>query len=349
MNLKPSTKYHVRVQLTRPGDGGKGHLGPEAIMETDCPGKSQSTRIPKSECCYIKVTMGSLRVLYNTNDPCSVSPEPTARPEIDSSSVEGRNATIRWSVIGRSRDATGFLVQLFGPHGEKLWEETTLLNVLSTKLYNLEYRRDYQVVVQLVNCGSHGPPSRPHRIHIYKQGKINLEFETQNETLLMFKRIGGGYSQNVVDSLHIVFFPGPSSPRNVHADPLSVNAIRLRWQPPEDPNGGIVKYSIEYQPVGQSTLHPWVDTDDGNKTTMDVTSLNGSTLYQFRVRAFSKVPGEWSMFVKARTQENGKLNKKYHILVFGEGISLNVILRNVFYYTFISYNFKVYASNSHVV
>lgn len=124
-----------------------------------------------------------------------MSPEPTARPEIDSSSVEGRNATIRWSVIGRSRDATGFLVQLFGPHGEKLWEETTLLNVLSTKLYNLEYRRDYQVVVQLVNCGSHGPPSRPHRIHIYKQGKINLGFETQNETLLMFKRIGGGYSR----------------------------------------------------------------------------------------------------------------------------------------------------------
>uniref|UniRef100_A0A8C1V0N1 Tyrosine-protein kinase receptor Tie-1 n=1 Tax=Cyprinus carpio TaxID=7962 RepID=A0A8C1V0N1_CYPCA len=37
-NLKPSTRYHVRVQLTRPGDGGEGPLGPEAIMETDCPG-----------------------------------------------------------------------------------------------------------------------------------------------------------------------------------------------------------------------------------------------------------------------------------------------------------------------
>lgn len=53
MNLKPSTKYHVRVQLSRPGDGGKGSLGPEAIMETDCPGKSQSTRKAKSECYYI--------------------------------------------------------------------------------------------------------------------------------------------------------------------------------------------------------------------------------------------------------------------------------------------------------
>ncbi|XP_051997370.1 tyrosine-protein kinase receptor Tie-1-like [Xyrauchen texanus] len=230
MNLKPSTKYHVRVQLSRPGDGGEGPLGPETIMETDCP-------------------------------------EPTAWPEIDSSSVEGRNATIRWSLIGRSRKATGFLVQLFDSHGEKLWEETTLLDVLSTKLYNLEYHRDYQVVVLLVNCASHGPPSNAHRIHIYKQG--------------------------------------PSSPRNVQADAVSISAVRLRWQPPEDPNGGIVKYSIEYQPVGQGSLHPWVDTDDGNKTTKDVTSLNGSTLYQFRVRAFSKVPGEWSKFVRARTPGGG--------------------------------------------
>lgn len=103
-----------------------------------------------------------------------MSLEPTARPEIDSNSLEGRNATIRWSLIGRYHKATGFLVQLYGPHGEKLWEETTLLNVLSIKLYNLEYHRDYQVVVRLVNCGSLGPPSKPHHIHIYKQGNRNL-------------------------------------------------------------------------------------------------------------------------------------------------------------------------------
>lgn len=42
-NLKPSTKYQVRVQLARPGDGGEGPLGPEAIMETDCPGENQLT------------------------------------------------------------------------------------------------------------------------------------------------------------------------------------------------------------------------------------------------------------------------------------------------------------------
>uniref|UniRef100_A0A7N8WRT5 receptor protein-tyrosine kinase n=1 Tax=Mastacembelus armatus TaxID=205130 RepID=A0A7N8WRT5_9TELE len=236
MNLKPSTRYRVRVQLSRPGEGGEGALGPEAIMETDCP-------------------------------------EPTVQPEIDISSVEGRNATIRWRLLTNNGinagTASGFLVQLFGPppYSEKLREETTLLNVLSTKFHNLEYQQDYTVVVRLINCGSHGPPSKPYHFRINSQG--------------------------------------PSSPRNVQALPMSVSAIQVRWQPPEDPNGGIIKYIIEYQPVGQGSPHPWVDTDDGNKTTKDVTALNGSTLYQFRVRAFSKVPGEWSKFVQAMTQGDG--------------------------------------------
>lgn len=40
MNLEPSTRYRVCVQLSRPGEGGEGAPGPETIMETDCPGKS---------------------------------------------------------------------------------------------------------------------------------------------------------------------------------------------------------------------------------------------------------------------------------------------------------------------
>ncbi|XP_008332303.1 tyrosine-protein kinase receptor Tie-1 isoform X2 [Cynoglossus semilaevis] len=236
MNLKPSTRYRVRVQLSRSGEGGEGEPGPDAIMETDCP-------------------------------------EPTIQPEIDISSVEGRNVTVRWRMPANSGSyavtATGFLVQLYGPtqHTEKLQEETTLLNVLSTRFHNLESQKEYTVVVRLINCGSQGPPSKPY------------QFRTSSQ--------------------------GPSSPRNVQALPLSVSAVQVRWLPPENSNGGIIKYIVEYQPVGQGSPHPWVDTDDGNKTTKDVTALNASTVYQFRVRAFSKVPGEWSKFVRAMTQGDG--------------------------------------------
>ncbi|XP_065121094.2 tyrosine-protein kinase receptor Tie-1 isoform X2 [Paramisgurnus dabryanus] len=134
---------------------------------------------------------------------------------------------------------------------------------------------------------------------------MNLKPSTKYLVRLQLTRPGdGGKGPLGPEALMETDCPGPSSPRQVQADALSISAVRLRWQPPEDPNGGIVKYSIEYQPVGRDNFHRWVDTDHGNKTTMDVTSLNESTLYQFRVRAFSKAPGEWSTFVEARTLGN---------------------------------------------
>ncbi|XP_078114603.1 tyrosine-protein kinase receptor Tie-1 isoform X2 [Sander vitreus] len=135
---------------------------------------------------------------------------------------------------------------------------------------------------------------------------MNLEPSTRYRIRVQLSRPGeGGEGPPGPEAIMETDCPGPSSPRNIQALPLSMSAIQVKWQPPEDPNGGIIKYVIEYQPVGQGTPHPWVDTDDGNKTTKDVTALNGSTLYQFRVRAFSKVPGEWSKFVQAMTQGDG--------------------------------------------
>ncbi|XP_068563775.1 tyrosine-protein kinase receptor Tie-1 isoform X3 [Cebidichthys violaceus] len=135
---------------------------------------------------------------------------------------------------------------------------------------------------------------------------MNLEPSTRYCVRVQLSRPGeGGEGARGPEAIMETDCPGPSSPRNIQALPLSMSAIQVRWQPPEDPNGGIIKYIIEYQPVGQGKPHPWVDTDDGNKTTKDVTALNGSTLYQFRVRAFSKVPGEWSKIVQAMTQGDG--------------------------------------------
>ncbi|KAM9383638.1 tyrosine-protein kinase receptor Tie-1 isoform 2-T2 [Pholidichthys leucotaenia] len=132
---------------------------------------------------------------------------------------------------------------------------------------------------------------------------MNLEPLTRYRVRVQLTRPGeGGEGAQGPEAIMETDCPGPSSPLNVQALALSVSAIQVRWQPPSDPNGGINKYTIEYQPVGQASPHPWVDTDDGNKTAKDVMALNGSTLYQFRVRAFSKVPGEWSNFVQAKTQ-----------------------------------------------
>lgn len=42
MNLRPVTAYIVKVQLSRPGDGGEGNQGPKAVMVTECLGEPPS-------------------------------------------------------------------------------------------------------------------------------------------------------------------------------------------------------------------------------------------------------------------------------------------------------------------
>lgn len=232
VNLKPSTSYQVRVQLTRPGEGGEGSEGPEANLETDCP-------------------------------------EPTVQPFIEFTSVESRNTlSVSWGIPLAHGNGNGFVVRLFSSSNVLLKEVAVpSLLIRTAKIPDLEFKRDYRVEVMMVNCGSLGPPSEPYPVRITSQG--------------------------------------PTSPRNVQATPQSISVVRLTWQPPVDPNGGIVKYIIEYKQVGTGSLHQWVDTDDGNKTSKDVTALNGSTHYQFRVRANSKVPGEWSAPVTAWTMGDG--------------------------------------------
>ncbi|XP_041126548.1 tyrosine-protein kinase receptor Tie-1-like isoform X1 [Polyodon spathula] len=232
VNLKPSTSYQVRVQLTRPGEGGEGSEGPEANLETDCP-------------------------------------EPTVQPIIEFTAVESRNTlSVSWSIPLAHGNGNGFVVRLFSSSNTLLKEvEVPSLLIRTAKIPDLEFKQDYRVEVMMINCGSRGPPSEPYPVRITSQG--------------------------------------PTSPRNVQATPQSISVVRLTWQPPVDPNGGIVKYIIEYKQVGTGSLHQWVDTDDGNKTSKDVTALNGSTHYQFRVRANSKVPGEWSAPVTAWTMGDG--------------------------------------------
>lgn len=57
MNLEPSTSYYVRVQLSRPGEGGEGAPGPQATLETDCPGETCSlmleTTVTVDICIFI--------------------------------------------------------------------------------------------------------------------------------------------------------------------------------------------------------------------------------------------------------------------------------------------------------
>lgn len=88
--------------------------------------------------------------------------------------------------------------------------------------------------------------------------------------------------------------------------------VRLSWHSPEYPNGGISKYTVELQQLGGSSEPQWVDTDSGAETSKVLGGLNASTGYQFRVRANSHVPGEWSQPVRVENLGDGEWGPQRH-------------------------------------
>ncbi|XP_014794959.1 PREDICTED: tyrosine-protein kinase receptor Tie-1 isoform X1 [Calidris pugnax] len=235
MNLRPVTAYIVKVQLSRPGDGGEGSKGPEAVMVTECL-------------------------------------EPTVKPVIEGWSIEEKNTLhVNWKLPSNHEPAHGFIVHLFDSAKRLVSEKNiTSISVLSARIGDLEFNKEYGLEVLVYHCASLGPPSDLYKVMINSKG--------------------------------------PSSPRSLSAESVSDTAVRLSWQVPEYPNGGITKYIVELQQVGGTSEPQWIDTDSGAETTKIVGGLNASTSYQFRVRANSHVPGEWSQPVKAKTLGDGALS-----------------------------------------
>ncbi|XP_010287081.1 PREDICTED: tyrosine-protein kinase receptor Tie-1, partial [Phaethon lepturus] len=235
MNLRPVTAYIVKVQLSRPGDGGEGSKGPEAVMVTECL-------------------------------------EPTVKPVIEGWSIEEKNTLhVNWKLPSNHEPAHGFIVHLFDSARRLICEKNiTSISVLSARIGDLEFNKEYGLEVLVYHCASLGPASDLYKVMINSKG--------------------------------------PSSPRSLSAESMSDTAIRLSWQVPEYPNGGITKYIVELQQVGGTSEPQWIDTDSGAETTKIVGGLNASTSYQFRVRANSHVPGEWSQPVKAKTLGDGALS-----------------------------------------
>ncbi|XP_072918878.1 tyrosine-protein kinase receptor Tie-1 isoform X2 [Hemitrygon akajei] len=216
MNLRPSTRYLVRVQLTRPGEGGEGSPGPDAILETDCP---EPTMVAKID-----------RVLTKKRDTISIS----------------------WNVSKGHGNGSGFIVRAIDlENSVKKEVRVESFSVRSTEIRNLEPGHTYEVDVIAFYCGSLGPPS---------------------------------------PSVVVKVDAGPPSPRHLQAISLSLTSISLKWQPPLNTKE-INKYTIEYQQMEPPSEPRWIDTAARNETIQD---LSPSTLYQFRIRAQSKVAGEWS-------------------------------------------------------
>ncbi|KAL7985190.1 hypothetical protein Chor_003760 [Crotalus horridus] len=135
MNLRPITAYIVKVQLTRPGEGGEGATGPSTIMATDCK-------------------------------------EPTAKPVVEGSFFEGsNNLRVNWNLPKSDNVGSGFLVRLYDASKKLVHQENvTSMIVQSAYIPNLKFKEDYSLEVMVYHCTSLGPPSDLHTFKINSKG-----------------------------------------------------------------------------------------------------------------------------------------------------------------------------------
>ncbi|XP_036207589.1 tyrosine-protein kinase receptor Tie-1 [Myotis myotis] len=131
MNLRPKTGYNVRVQLSRPGEGGEGAWGPPTLMTTDCP-------------------------------------EPSLQPWLEGWHVEGPDRLrVSWSLpsVPGPLVGDGFLLRLWdGARGQERRENVSSPQARTTLLTGLTPGTHYQLDVRLYHCTLLGPASPPARV-----------------------------------------------------------------------------------------------------------------------------------------------------------------------------------------
>lgn len=137
MNLRPKTGYSVRVQLSRPGEGGEGAWGPPTLMTTDCP-------------------------------------EPLLQPWLDAWHVEGPDRLrVSWSLpsVPGPLVGDGFLLRLWDvARGQERRENVSSPQARTAVLTGLTPGAHYQLDVRLYHCTLLGPASPLARVLLPPSG-----------------------------------------------------------------------------------------------------------------------------------------------------------------------------------
>ncbi|XP_023487674.1 tyrosine-protein kinase receptor Tie-1 isoform X1 [Equus caballus] len=174
MNLRPKTGYSVRVQLSRPGDGGEGAWGPPTLMTTDCP-------------------------------------EPLLQPWLEGWHAEGPDRLrVSWSLpsVPGPLVGDGFLLRLWdGARGQERRENVSSPQARTALLTGLTPGTHYQLDVRLYHCTVLGPASPPARVLLPPSGPpaprhLQAQALSDSEIQLMWQRpeaLAGPISKYIVE------------------------------------------------------------------------------------------------------------------------------------------------------
>lgn len=99
--------------------------------------------------------------------------EPTVKPVIEGWSIEEKNTLhVNWKLPSNHEPAHGFIVHLFDSARRLVCEKNiTSISVLSARIRNLEFNKEYGLEVLVYHCTSLGPPSDLYKVMINSKGE----------------------------------------------------------------------------------------------------------------------------------------------------------------------------------
>jgi len=125
--------------------------------------------------------------------------------------------------------------------------------------------------------------------------------------VIAVNNIGRGPPSGAVDARTSEQAPS-SAPLHVQARMLSPSAVRVQWEPPDEPNGQIRGYRVYYSPRPDTPLGAWHAHDTGDDGEMtSIQDLTKDTTYGLRVLAFTSMgDGPLSEVLLVKTQQGGE-------------------------------------------
>lgn len=102
--------------------------------------------------------------------------EPTVKPVIEGWSIEEKNTLhVNWKLPSNHEPAHGFIVHLFDSARRLVCEKNiTSISVLSARIGDLEFNKEYGLEVLVYHCASLGPPSDLYKVMINSKGRSSL-------------------------------------------------------------------------------------------------------------------------------------------------------------------------------
>ena len=135
--------------------------------------------------------------------------------------------------------------------------------------------------------------------------EVNTSQSSKNNNVLFIVifstlSVSGKYNQHN----NVVYVAAPGKVGKINAT-TNESAIQLNWDPPDEPNGIVILYTVTWNEVGTVTDNNGEGSDNATSSSYDVTGLKAYTTYNISIAAWTEVGSGDPEYIQANTDVSG--------------------------------------------